>query len=265
MAGIFDIKLENTGEILYLVDERHYPEEEDDEDDPAYIEEDYVLTWLHASHLIVGDKEPYSKVIARLAGDERYLVCRCPLWEIVERGKGLKDGDEEKIMAQVTKRMVEIWYETAVPHSTIPLQGCKIRNDKAKLEILLSLAKFAKEDNPTQLTEFVDSTGYILLFVYFQGKKHGAVEIRKKLGYNAYVVTNAREVDPLKYCSKLKNAEKDLLMDFIMSISPKIEKCVNILRQGDSSKSAYEIWESLTYESLEAEAAEKIGIFFRNE
>ena len=54
-------------------------------------------------------------------------------------------------------------------------------------------------------------------------------------------------------------------MDFIMSISPRIEKYVNILRQGDSSQSAYAIWESLADESFDAETSPKVGIFFRNE
>ena len=258
MAGVFDIELKKTGETLYMVDERHYPDEEDDEDAPTYIEEEYILTWLHVSHFIIGDKDPYVKVFACLGGDDRYLICRFPSWEIMERGKGLKTGDDEKIMAQVTKRTVEILFETAVPHSSVFLHRCKIHNEQAKLDISLNLAKFAKESDPTNLTEFIDSLGYFILYVYFQrANSAGAVEIRKKIGYDAYIVTSARDVDPLKECSKLRKPEQDLLMDYISSISEKLEKFVDIVKQGNTQEDELDIWLNLLNETSVTETVKE--------
>ena len=52
----FDAEID--GKIFFFVIEQRYPEEEDEED-PDYIEDEYVIQWLHCSPPIMGENGAY--------------------------------------------------------------------------------------------------------------------------------------------------------------------------------------------------------------
>ena len=198
----FDAEID--GKIFFFVIEQRYPEEEDEED-PDYIEDEYVIQWLHCSPPIMGENGAYVNVSAVLSGKNRYLKIHFPAeiyklmmettqWNlrrynydaIYEKGAELSEIAVDKILQQLLTRYTDIWYFTALRRTAWIIGERKISTPKGNLVYCLHLVIYDKEDASDNEVVFTDTRNYLTMYATVKSQERHLecriVKIRQLLG-----------------------------------------------------------------------------------